>query len=156
MKDKLKKFLKKYKKAIKYGLFVIFILILFLFAYKLFFYSDKEKDLYGVRLRDIEENKFTNKEITEVKEKTTAIEGIKNIKINVKGRLIKLFVTFDNEVSNNDIKLKFNESLSFISDKVRSYYDITMYAIKEEDKKLTYPVIGYKHKDKTEVNYKEF
>lgn len=156
MKDNLKRFLKKYKKAIKFGLFVIFILILFLFTYKLFFYSDKEKDLYGVRLRDIEKNKFTNKEINEVKEKTSTISGVKNIKINVKGRLIKIFVTFNNEVSNNDIKLKFNESLGFISDKVRSYYDITMYAIKEEDEKLNYPVIGYKHKDKVEVNYKEF
>lgn len=155
MLPKIKKFLKKYNKQVKIGLIVLAVLILFLVLYKSLFYSSAEKAVYGVRLRDIKENKFTSEETKEVEKKSKDIQGVSSVKINVKGRLIKFFVTFDDGISNEDIKGKFNEILSFISDKVKGYYDITFYAVQEKDDKETYPIIGYKHKSKDQITFDE-
>ena len=156
MLPKIKKFLKKYNKQVKIGLIVLVVLILFLVLYKSLFYSSSEKAVYGVRLRDIKENEFTSEEKKDVEKKSSDVEVVSSLKITVKGRLIKFFVTFDDGVSNEDIKGKFNEMLGFISDDVKGYYDITFYAVQEKEDKETYPIIGYKHKNKDQITFDEF
>lgn len=156
MLPKIKKFLKTHKKQVKIGLIILAILIVLLVLYKSLFYSNSEKATYGVRLRDIEENKFTSEEKKSVQEQSSKIEGVDSVDITVKGRLIKFFVNFNEEITNEDIKNKFNEMLGFISDKVKGYYDVTFYAIQIKDKKEKYPVIGYKHKSKEEITFDEF
>ena len=148
--------LKKHKKIIKIAIIILGLLIVAVIAYKLLFYSNTQNDLYGVRLRDIEENRFSNKEIKEVKQKVSDFEIVNGVKIEVKGRLIKFFVTFNEGVTSDDMKNKFNETLSFISDKVKGYYDITLYAIQSKEGKEYYPVIGYKHKNNTEISFEIF
>lgn len=155
MVPKIKKFIKKYNKQVKIGLLVLLVLIVLLVLYKSLFYSDSERATYGVRLRDIKENKFTNEEKKDVQAKSSGVEGVTSLKINVKGRLIKFFVTFDDGISNDDIKNKFNEMLGFVSEKVKGYYDITFYAIQNRDGKEVYPVTGYKHKSKAEITFDE-
>lgn len=155
MLPKIKKFMVKYNKQIKIGLIILLILVVFLVFYKSLFYSNSEKASYGVRLRDIKENEFTSSEKKEVQEKASNIDGVSSLKINVKGRLIKFFVTFDEGVNNNDIKTKMNEMLGYISKEVKDYYDVTFYAIEEKEEKETYPVIGYKHKSKEEMTFDE-
>ena len=156
MLPKIKKFIKKNKKQVKISLIVLIILIVFLVLYKSLFYSNSEKATYGVRLRDIEDNEFTKEEQKEVKEKSSDIEGVSSLEIVIKGRLIKFFVTFDEGVSNDDMKNKFNEMVGHISDKVKNYYDITFYAIQDKDDKENYPLIGYKHKSNAEITFDEF
>lgn len=148
--------IKKYNKQLKIGLVVLLVLIVFLILYKSLFYSSSLKATYGVRLRDIKENEFTSDEKKDVLKKSTSLEGVSSLKINVRGRLIKFFVTMDEGVSNEDIKNKFNEMLGFVSEKVKSYYDITFYAIQTREGKEVYPVIGYKHKSKQEMTFDEF
>lgn len=155
MLPKIKKFIKKYNKQVKIGLVVLLVLIVFLILYKSLFYSSSLKATYGVRLRDIKENEFTSSEKKEVLKKSTDLEGVSSLKINVRGRLIKFFVTMDDGVSNEDIKSKFNEMLGFVSEKVKGYYDITFYAIQNREGKEVYPVIGYKHKSKQEMTFDE-
>lgn len=155
MLSKIKKFLKKNKKLVKIGAVLLIILIVLLVLYKSLFYSDSEKANYGVRLRDIKENEFKVSEKKKVEEKSSALEGISDVKITIKGRLIKFFVYFDEETTNDVIKSKFNEMLSFVSEKVKGYYDITFYAIINTDDEKTYPVIGYKHKNKAEIAFDE-
>lgn len=156
MLPKIKKILKTHKKQVKIGLIVLAILIVLLVLYKSLFYSDSEKATYGVRLRDIKENEFTDEEKKSVQEQSSNIEGVDSVSINVKGRLIKFFVNFEDGLTNEDIKGKFNEMLGFVSDKVKSYYDITFYAIQNKDGEEKYPVIGYKHKSKEEITFDEF
>lgn len=155
MIPKIKKFIKKYNKQVKLGVIILLIFILFLVLYKVLFYSTNEKAVYGVRLRDIKENEFTSSEKKEVKENSSNIEGISSVDIKVKGRLIKLFVTIDNDVNAAEIKNKFNDMLGFFSEKVKGYYDITFYAIQDKDGKETYPIIGYKHKSKDIMTFDE-
>ena len=153
MLPKIKKYILKNKKQVKIIVLALLVIIILLVLYKSLFYSNSERAVYGVRLTDIENNKFTNETKDNVQDKSSSIEGVKTAKIEVKGRLIKFFVTFDDGVSTDDIKSKFNEMVSFLSEKVKGYYDVELYAEQKQDGKTKYPVIGYKHKNKTEITF---
>lgn len=153
MLPKIKRFIKNNKKQVTIGVIILAALIILLILYKSLFYSNSEKATYGVRLRDIKNSEFTNEEKKDVSEKSSAIDGVKDSKIIVKGRLIKFFVTFDEGVSTDDIKAKFNEMLGYISDEVKGYYDITFYSKQVQEGKTKYPVTGYKHKNKEEISF---
>lgn len=153
MLPKIKKFIKTHKKQVTIGLIVLVVLILLLVLYKSLFYSNSEKATYGVRLRDIENYEFTSDEESDVLASTKELAGVKDTKITVKGRLIKFFVTFDEGVSTDDIQARFNDMLGFISDKVKSYYDVTFYSIQEQNAEKKYPVTGYKHKNSDSISF---
>ena len=153
MVPKIKTFIRNNKKQVKIGLIVLLAIIVLLVLYKSLFYSTAEKAVYGVRLRDIKDNEFTKDEKSEVQSKSSSIDGVKETKIIVKGRLIKFFVTFDEGVSTDDIKAKFNEMLSYMSEKVKGYYDVEFYAEQIIEGKTKHPVTGYKHKNKTEISF---
>ena len=150
---KIKKYIKNNKKQVRIMIIALLVIIVLLVLYKALFYSSSEKAVYGVRLNDIENNEFTTEEKNDVQDKSSNIEGVKEAKIEVKGRLIKFFVTFEDGVSTDDIKTKFNEMVSFINEKVKGYYDVELYAEQKQDGKTKYPVIGYKHKNKTEITF---
>lgn len=153
MLPKIKRYIKNNKKQVAIVLVVIAVLLVCLVLYKALFYSSSEKAVYGVRLRDIKENEFVKEDKKEVLDKASEIEGVSNVKIEVKGRLIKFFVTFNEGVSTDDMKNKFNEMLSFISSKVTNYYDISFYSEQMVEGKTKYPVTGYKHKAKNEISF---
>ncbi len=153
MLPKIKRYIKNNKKQVAIVLAVIAGLLVCLVLYKALFYSSSEKAVYGVRLRDIKENEFVKEDKKEVLDKASEIEGVSNVKIEVKGRLIKFFVTFNEGVSTDDMKNKFNEMLSFISSKVTNYYDISFYSEQMVEGKTKYPVTGYKHKAKNEISF---
>ncbi len=153
MLPKIKKFIKAHKKQVTIGLIIIIVLIILLVLCKSLFYSTSEKAVYGVRLRDIEDYEFTSDEESEVLASTKELSGVSDAEIKVKGRLIKFFVTFDEGVSTDDIESMFNQMLGFISDDVKSYYDVTFYAIQQQDGEEKYPVIGYKHKNSDSISF---
>ena len=156
MIPKIKKFIKNNKKIVKICILALLILILFLVLYKSLFYSNSEKNIYGVRLRDIKEHEFTKKMIKEVESKSSELEEINKTNIKIKGRLIKVFVTFDDDATTDDIKARLNDIVSYIDTDVKSYYDVELYSIQMKDDKTSYPVIGYKHKNKTEITFDVF
>lgn len=153
MLPKIKKFIKSNKKQVKIGVLVLIVLVVLLVLYKALFYSSSESAVYGVRLRDIKDNEFTKEERADVQSKAQELDGVQNVKVSVKGRLIKFFITFNEGVSTDDIKNKFNEITSYVSEKVKGYYDIEFYSVQVVDGKTKYPVTGYKHKNKTEISF---
>lgn len=155
MKD-VRRLIRHHSKELKIGLFVLLALILLIVLYKSLFYSSSESAVYGVRIRDIKDNKITTKTINKWKESALDIDKITECKIVVKGRLIKFFVSFDEDVSADDIKNKFNETLKLLPEKVTGYYDITFYAKQNKDSKTKYPVIGYKHKNSNSISFDTF
>lgn len=156
MIPKIKKFIKNNKKIVKICILALLILILFLILYKSLFYSNSEKNIYGVRLRDIKEHEFTKEMIKEVESKSSELEKINKTNIKIKGRLIKVFVTFDDDATTDDIKARLNDIVSYMDTDVKSYYDVELYSIQMKDDKTSYPVIGYKHKNKTEITFDVF
>lgn len=153
MLPKIKRFIKNNKKLVKLCVILLIILVILLILFKMLFYSSSEKSVYGVRLRDIKQNEFTKEENNKFKENASNIAGVEKVSVSVKGRLIKVFATFEGSVSTDDIKAKFNEMLGSISEKVKGYYDITFYAVQVKDEKEIYPVIGYKHKSKSDISF---
>lgn len=156
MLPKIKRYINKNKKQVKTGVLIFLAVLILLFLYKSFFYSSSEKAVYGVRLKDLKKYEFTSKEQSKVQTSTSKIDGVKDARIIVKGRIIKVFITFKEDVTTDDMKTKFTSVLDSISDKVKSYYDVTFYAIQMKDKKPTYPVIGYKHTKNKEITWDVF
>lgn len=156
MLPKIKSIIKEYKKEIRIGLIILLIIIISLVLYKSLFYSNSEKAIYGARLMDIKEHKFENDDKKEVISKISEVEKIQKVEIKVKGRLIKMFITFDGDTSNDDIKAKITDSLNFISDDVKGYYDIAFYSIQDDSGKTKYSVIGYKQKAKDLISFDAF
>lgn len=156
MLPKIKRLLNNNKKEVRIGLIILIIIIVLLVLYKSLFYSNAEKAIYGDRLRDIKKNELTKKQRVELHDKVSTIEGISNVKIEVKGRLIKFFITYNEGLTPEDIQSKCNESLTHISDKVKNYYDITFYSIQVKEGKTTYPVIGYKQKGNETISFDVF
>lgn len=155
MFSKIKGFLKKYKTIIKILIVLMVLGAVGFGLYKLLFYSSAENSIYGVRLRDIKDNEFKIEEKKQVEEKVAGLEKVSTVKITIKGRLIKFFINFDEDVTNDVIKQRFNDALGFISDKVKGYYDITFYAKVNKGEEEKYPIIGYKHKNNTVISFDE-
>ena len=155
MISKIKKYIVKNKKLVTRILIFVIILIILLMLYKILFYSSSEKANYGVRIKDIKDYPFDDDKISELKQKTKEIEGIDNVKITLKGRLIKYFISVSDTMSKEDIKNKVNEAISFIDDKTKSYYDITVYVSQTVNGEKKYPIIGYKHKTKDAMTFDE-
>lgn len=155
MFSKIKRFLKKYKTIVKILIVLIILGIVSFGLYKLLFYSSAESSIYGVRLRDIKDNEFKVEEKKQVEEKVQALEKVSTVKITTKGRLIKFFINFEEDATNDVIKQRFNDVLGFLSDKVKGYYDITFYAKVNKGEEEKYPIIGYKHKNNTVISFDE-
>ena len=154
--EDIRRLIRHHSKEIKIGLFILLAVILLIVLYKSLFYSSSESAVYGVRIRDIKDNKITTKTINGWKESVLDIDKITECKIVIKGRLIKFFVSFDEDVSTDDIKNKFNETIKLLPEKVIGYYDITFYAKQNKDSNTKYPVIGYKHKNSDSISFDTF
>lgn len=155
MLSKVRKFLRKNKRLLKVGIIFILLLVLVVALYKVLFYSSAESSIYGERLRDIKESEFKKEEKEEIIEKSSEINGISTVKISVKGRLIKLIINYEENVSIDDIKNSMNSMLGYFSETVKGYYDITFYAKQNKEDKESYPIIGYKHKNKENISFDE-
>lgn len=155
MLPKIKDFVLNNKKLVVIGVAILFALILFIVLYKSLFYSSSEKANYGVRLRDLKDNEFTKAEKLEVIDKSSKEEKVEKVEINVKGRLIKVFVTFEDNATNDEIKASFNKTLEYVSDTVKGYYDISFYSTVKREEKEVHPVLGYKHKSKDTISFDE-
>ena len=156
MLPKLKKLIKKNKKIVIICVLALLALVLLVLLYKSLFYSSSERSVYGVRLRDIRENEITKDEKEDYIDKTSNIDGVKDISVNIKGKLIKVFIEFNDSVSGDDMKAKLNESLENLNEKIKGYYDIEFYVKQFKDGKTTYPIIGYKHKNKEQITFDVF
>ena len=156
MLPKIKKFIMENKKIVILVSIILLAIILLLVLYKSLFYSNAEKAVYGDRLRDIKKNEYTKEDRVETYNKVSEMEGVSEAKIFVKGRLIKFYVTFNDGLSADDIKNKFNEMLTFIEEDVKEYYDVTFYAVQTAEGKTKYPVIGYKQKGRELISFDTF
>ena len=150
------KFIRNNKRIVKIIIILLILFLLVLVIFKSLFYSNSQKSVYGVRLRDYEKNKIDAKTKKVLQEKCVKAEEISSCKIEIKGRLVKYFINFNDNTSNEVIKNKINELIPNINDVSKVYYDIEFYAIEKREDKVVYPVIGYKHKSKEAVSFDEF
>lgn len=135
-------------------IFIILALILVFFigvliTLKAFFPSG---DPYGNRLKGIEKVSFSKKEISALESKIKDRNKIKKVSINIKGRLINILITVEEDTELDDMKDYALEKLELFDEEELKYYDIQFFIINEKDVEH-YPAIGYKHKTSDDITW---
>ncbi len=110
------------------------------------FSPDTNKDVYGNRLVDIEKYPIDQERLQVMStEFATNLEGVQSVSHNIKGRRINITLKLGASVP-KDIAIQYaNKTLEYFTDEVKSYYDIQIFLLTEEESEI-YPMIGYKHK----------
>ena len=139
---------KKIIKLVIIGIIILIIVILGFLIYKEIFQSGESK-----RLENIENYILTKDEIESVKEKFNEIEDLKSVEVSKKHKIIKIYLEFNECSSFTNLKKISNESLSKISDKNLSFYDIEIFVTSVAPECEKYPKIGYKHKSNSEFTW---
>lgn len=137
------------------GIFIILgIILIFLIGviivFKAFFPSGNE---YGDRLKGIEKVSFSDKEISTLESKIKDRNKIKKVSIDIKGRLINILITVEEDADLDDMKDYAKEKLELFDEEEQKYYDIQFYIINEKDDVKHYPAIGYKHKTSDDIKW---
>jgi hypothetical protein len=137
------------------GIFIALVIILLfiigsLIIIKSFYPSGNE---YGDRLKGIEKVSFSKKEITELEDKISDLDRIKKVTVDIKGRLINILITVEEETNLDDIKDYSKEKLELFDEDELKYYDIQFLVKNEKDDVEHYPAIGYKHKSNDDISW---
>ena len=141
----------KNNKGIAITLLIILIFIIAgIFLLKAFFPSG---NAYGDRLKGIEKVEFSKSEITKLEEKIKERDNIKNVSIDIKGRLINIIITVNKDTNIDDMKDYTKERLEIFDKEELEYYDVQFYLLNEDDESEDYPSIGYKHKTSDEIKW---
>lgn len=139
-----KDFFKKNRFTILALVFFVLCFILLLEAKSLFFPSDGSVG-YGDRLNGIvkiEENAKTDL-VSKLKEDSSVLDA----SIEVKGAIINVFITVNDDVDVNKAKTIGETSKSGFTEEVLGDYDIQVFVSKNNPELNNFPIIGYKNKN---------
>lgn len=131
------------------GVILIFVIGAFLLL-KTFFPSGNE---YGNRLKGIDKVKISSKRLKEAEKKIEDRKKIKSAKVFIKGRLIKIIITVEEDADIDDMKDYALERLELFKEKELKYYDVQIYLNNEKADAKHYPAIGYKHKTSEKIKW---
>ena len=140
-------------KFIKKNKFTIIAIICFLAVMlvavevKNIFFPSEGGAIYGDRLDGRDEVKPTNKEISKITDALNEQEAVKEAKVVIKGKIINVLMTIDDEVSLEDAKGLANIVLNKLKKDQKEYFDVQVIIDKSNDS-AQFPIIGYKHHSK--------
>ena len=155
MIPKIRKYIRKNKDTIINVIIVLAIVVIMLGLYKVLFYSSKESSVYGVRLRDSEKYKISITDQKKMKTEVKKIEGVESVDIEIKGRLIKYYITVSSSSNLDNMRNICNQVYGLVDENKKTYYDLTFYLITENEGEEKYPLVGYKHKNKEVITFVE-
>jgi hypothetical protein len=100
--------------------------------------------MYGNRLEGIKDYPLTT-EFSVMKENLLETEKVIKVTNNLKGKIINIMITV-----NDDITIDLAKELEVIviesyTEDQKSFYDIQIYLISNNEEQFGYPSIGYKH-----------
>ena len=140
----------------EHKLLFIFLLIVLIFLITLFvmlkpFMMNSSLSEYGNRLDGIENVKITDSQINKLEKRMEEIVIVNNCDYVLKGRLITIIIEYKEEATHDQEIEIGNDVLIYFDDEEKSYYDIQV-LLKSEKKDMSgFPIIGYKHKTRTEI-----
>lgn len=79
-------------------------------------------------------------------------ENVENVKIEVLGKMVKVFVYYNPTATKEFAIKQVNESVSVIDETVKSYYDFQYFLISNTDSEI-FPIIGSLHKSSVTVSW---
>ncbi len=136
------KYLKENAKLIiAIAIFIVIVVAIFV-AYNGLFLKSSSK--YGDRLKGIDEIPVSNSNKTEIEENVTALGITSKISVEVKGKIIEIIITVNDDIDVNKSKEVAAKVLEKLTDEQKKCYDVQIFIQKNsEDEK--FPIIGYKH-----------
>lgn len=141
----MKEFLKKNKYILLIALAFLILFIIMLIAVKDLFFSTG-KDKYGDRLEGIEEHEITDDRQYDVINSLKENEKVKDVTIDIKGKIIHIMIDMKNETSLDDAKKIASLALEKFKEEELSFYDVQFYLTQKENEseESNYPVMGSK------------
>lgn len=102
--------------------------------------------IYGNRLDGIEEVEIAEDLDKQILEKVSEISS--SVTVRTSGRIVNITMTVNDDVSVSTAKEYAKKTLEVFAEKQLSYYDIQV-LIKKNVETTDFPIIGYKHEDKS-------
>lgn len=129
-----------------YKLFILLVIVLsaVVFIY-LFFYSSDGVSKYGIRTEDSEKYQISISDKNKLVKTSNSLVGVKETKVLSDGKIIRIIVKFNSNISITDIQKVFTTITESIPKKYIDYYDISYFSIRVNGKEETYPLLGYKN-----------
>lgn len=141
------KFIKQYKFTI---IVVILFIVVMVAMFMLFgiFSGDSEGGIYGTRLNDIENVPITTDRKKEISDNVKSVNRSSAVSVIVRGRIINVFITCNDDVNLNDAKDLSNKVVEKMSDDEKKLYDVQIFISKNNKDDASFPIIGYRHHSK--------
>ena len=143
--------MKKYRKQIKIGLIVVFVILIISMIW-LFIVPSFKSNKYGDRLKEINKHNISKDVISKIKDKASSNDSVLKIDYHKEGRILNFIVTVDSNFGLDQAKEFVNGMIGEIGEDDRKYYDIQV-LIDSNDKSDNYPIIGYKNKNSDNLVY---
>ena len=143
--------MKKIKNYFKVLIAILIVVIISILSFLIYINIFKESN--SNRLEKIDEHQLTKKEISKVKETFDELEQLKNIKVYTSYKIVKIYITLEEEVNLEEIDKLSKKALDDFKEKNVEYYDIEIFVDCLDDESKIYPKIGYKHKTNSEFTW---
>ena len=142
----MKKFIKNNKLTV-ITFIICLIFVILVFTIKLTFFPNEGRAIYGDRLDGIKEVEVTSKQQKSIVSKLEEKEEVKSIDIDIKGRILNVIITVDDDVALSALIIE------NLEEDQTTYYDIQVFIKKSNEEDTRFPIIGYKHQDKDEFSW---
>lgn len=148
------KFFKKYKLYIIIAIIISILLLMFLFV-KQFLYSNDLAAMYGNRLSGINEVVIEDGKLDSVSKKIKSNEHINITNVDIRGKIIYIYMNVSSELSSDKAKEILNEAFKLFSEDEVAFYDFQLSSNNEEKKEIVTGTKSSKTKDIVWSLYKE-
>lgn len=142
--NKITGFVKKNKK-LSIGIASAIIILLLIILIKVIVFPNAGGDVYGDRLKDIENHKVSKEVINDIKSELKDQTSVDKVDYTNTGRILSFIVTLDTEIKPEDAKKYASIITDGLKSKIKDYYDIQI-IINTDKETESYPIAGYKNK----------
>ena len=140
----MKKNNKKVKNKYILYICIFLVLLICIISIKNFLFPSDSTTNYGNRLNGIKDVPVTESNKKKIVEKIDSNEKASETTIIVKGKIINIMYTVNDDVSVEDARAIASDSIGILSDKQKKFYDIQIF-ISKKSKSDGFPMIGYKN-----------
>lgn len=149
--NKVKAYFKNHR-AMSIGYILCFLLIVFVVVLNFTFFSNNSKAVYGDRLDGIEEVRITDNKLEQIESELNERDEVSSSDASISGRILNVIITVNDDVSVETARSLTEVIDSAIDDDQRNYYDTQVF-IKKNNDDASFPIIGYRHEDKTTYSW---
>lgn len=149
--NKVKAYFKNHR-AMSIGYILCFLLIVFVVVLNFTFFSNNSKAVYGDRLDGIEEVRITDNKLEQIESELNEKDEVSSSDASTSGRILNVIITVNDDVSVETARSLTEVIDSAIDDDQRNYYDTQVF-IKKNNDDASFPIIGYRHEDKTTYSW---